>query len=146
MLEDGLYARTEWLAEEGSEETAIRFLRASFRGWAYCRDNADECVNFVLEAGPTLGVGHQAWMMNEVNKLVWPSDNGVGILDAAAFDTTAQIALDFGVISEAIPAEVMFRTDLAQAALDSLMTDMADSDFVGADFEAAEVPVTPNGE
>jgi NitT/TauT family transport system substrate-binding protein len=146
MLEDGLYARTEWLAEEGSEETAIRFLRASFRGWAYCRDNADECVNFVLEAGPTLGVGHQAWMMNEVNKLVWPSDNGVGILDAAAFDTTAQIALDFGVISEAIPAEDMFRTDLAQAALDSLMTDMADSDFVGANFEAAEVPVTPNGE
>jgi NitT/TauT family transport system substrate-binding protein len=146
MLEDGLYARTEWLAEEGSEETAIKFLRATFRGWAYCRDNADECVNFVLEAGPTLGVGHQAWMMNEVNKLVWPSDNGVGILDAAAFDTTAQIALDFGVISEAIPAEEMFRTDLAQAALDSLMSDMMDSDFVGADFEAADVAVTPNGE
>jgi hypothetical protein len=77
---------------------------------------------------------------------VWPSDNGVGILDADAFDTTAQIALDFGVISEAIPAEEMFRTDLAQAALDSLMSDMMDSDFVGADFEAADVAVTPNGE
>lgn len=146
MLEDGLYARTEWLAEEGNEETAIKFLRATFLGWAYCRDNADECVNFVLEAGPTLGVGHQAWQMNEVNKLVWPSDAGIGILDAAAYDTTAQIALDFGVISEAIPAVDMFRTDLAQAALDSLATDMADADLVGADYVAADVAVTPNGE
>jgi hypothetical protein len=40
----------------------------------------------------------------------------------------------------------MFRTDLAQAALDSLMSDMMDSDFVGADFEPADVAVTPNGE
>ncbi|MFN8379161.1 MAG: ABC transporter substrate-binding protein [Anaerolineae bacterium] len=146
MLEDGLYARTEWLAEDGNEETAIKFLRATFLGWAYCRDNPDECVNFVLEAGPTLGVGHQAWQMNEVNKLVWPSAAGIGILDAAAFDTTAQIALDFGVISEAIPAADMFRTDLAQAALDSLATDQPDTDLVGADYVPAEVAVTPNGE
>jgi hypothetical protein len=70
----------------------------------------------------------------------------VGILDAAAFDTTAQIALDFGVIAEAIPAADMFRTDLAQAALDSLATDMADADLMGADYTPAEVAVTPNGE
>lgn len=146
MLEDGLYARTEWLAEDGSEETAIKFLRATFLGWAYCRDNASDCVDFVLEAGPTLGVGHQAWMMNEVNKLVWPSDAGVGILDATAYETTHQIAVDFGVIAEPIAAEDMFRTDLAQAALDSLMTDMADVDLVGAEYVAEEVEVTPNGE
>jgi NitT/TauT family transport system substrate-binding protein len=147
MLEDGIYARTEWLAEEGNEETAIAFLRATFMGWAYCRDNPSECVDFVLEAGPTLGTGHQAWMMNEVNKLIWPSENGIGILDAAAYDTTAQIALDFGVISEAIEGDgVMYRTDLAQAALDGIMADMADLDLMGADFVPAEVEVTPNGE
>lgn len=146
MLEDGLYARSEWLAEDGSEETAIKFLRATFRGWAYCRDNVEDCTNFVLEAGPTLGEGHQMWMTNEVNKLVWPSENGVGILDAAAFETTARIALDFGVISAAIPAEEMYRTDLAQAALDSLMNDMPDLDLVGADYVPADVSVTANGE
>ena len=146
MLEDGLYARSEWLAEDGNEEVTIKFLRATFLGWAHCRDNPSDCVDYVLAAGPTLGVGHQAWMMNEVNKLVWPSEAGVGILDAAAYDTTHQIALDFGVISEAIDAADMYRTDLAQAALDSLATDMADADLVGADFVAAEVEVTPNGE
>jgi NitT/TauT family transport system substrate-binding protein len=147
MLEDGIFTRAEWLAEEGNEEVAIRFLRASFRGWIYCRDNPSECVDFVLEQGPTLGVGHQEWQMNEVNKLIWPSENGIGILDPAAFEVTAQIALDYGVISEAAEGEgVSFRTDLAQAALDSLMADMADLDAVGADFEAPVVDVTANGE
>jgi NitT/TauT family transport system substrate-binding protein len=147
MLEDGIFARADWLAEEGNEEVAIKFLRASFRGWIYCRDNAQECVDFVLEAGPTLGEGHQLWMMNEVNKLIWPSDNGIGLMDAEQFDITAQIALDYGVISAAAEGEgVTYRTDLAQAALDSLQSDMPDLDVTGADYEALEVEVTPNGE
>lgn len=147
MLEDGLFATADWLAQEGHEEIAIKFLRASFRGWIYCRDNPSDCVDFVVEQGPTLGVGHQAWEMNEVNKLIWPSDNGIGILDATAFETTAQIALDYGIISEAAEGEgVTYRTDLAQAALDSLMADMSDIDPVGADYEAPVVEVTANGE
>ncbi|MCK6580300.1 MAG: ABC transporter substrate-binding protein [Anaerolineae bacterium] len=147
MLEDGIFARAEWLAEEGNEEIAIKFLRASFRGWIACRDNPDQCVDFVLAEGPTLGVGHQAWQMNEINKLVWPSASGIGIMDPAAFDITAQIALDYGIISGAAEGEgVTYRTDLAQAALDSLMADMADLDAMGADWSAPEVAITPNGE
>jgi len=147
MLEDNIFVRSEWLAEDGNEEVAINFLRASFRGWAYCRDNPAECVEFVLDIGPTLGEGHQAWMMNEVNKLVWPSANGIGLTDPEAFAVTAQIALDYGVISEAAEGEgVTFRNDLAQAALDSLATDFPDLDLVGAEFVAPEVEVTPRGE
>lgn len=147
MLEDGIFARADWLAEEGNEEVAIKFLRASFRGWMHCRDNPDECVDYVLAAGPTLGVGHQAWMMNEVNKLVWPSENGIGLMDPEAFDITAQIALDYGIISSATEGEgVAYRSDLAQAALDSLQADMPDLDVVGADYVAPEVEITPNGE
>jgi NitT/TauT family transport system substrate-binding protein len=147
MLEDLIFANAGWLAEEGSEETAIKFLRASFRGWIACRDNPADCVGYVLEAGPTLGEGHQAWQMNEVNKLIWPSENGIGITDADAFATTAQIALDYGVISEAAEGEgVSYRNDLAQAALDSLQNDMADLDVSGAEFVAPEVEITANGE
>ncbi len=147
MLEDGIFARAEWLAEEGNEEIAIKFLRASFRGWIACRDDAEACVGYVLEAGPTLGEGHQLWQMNEVNKLVWPSENGIGLLDADAFDITAQIALDYGIITTAAEGEgVSYRTDLAQAALDSLQADMSDLDATGADYEPLEVEVTANGE
>jgi len=147
MLEDGIFVRSEWLAEEGNEEVAIRFLRATFQGWIHCRDNPSDCVEFVLEVGPTLGEGHQVWQMNEVNKLIWPSPNGIGIMDAEAFEITAQIALDYGIISSAAEGEgVTYRTDLAQAALDSLMADMSDLDAVGAEYEPLEVEITANGE
>lgn len=147
MLEDLIFTDAGWLAEEGNEEIAIKFLRASFKGWIACRDNPGECVDFVLAEGPTLGVGHQEWQMNEVNKLVWPSPNGIGIVDPAAFDVTAQIALDYGVISTAAEGEgVAYRSDLAQAALDSLATDEPELDVYGAGFVAPEVEITANGE
>ena len=33
MLQDAIWAREAWLAEEGNEDIATRFLAASFRGW-----------------------------------------------------------------------------------------------------------------
>src|SRR5690606_11282216 len=139
----------EWLAGETdgtpNEEIAIRFLRATYRGWAFCRGNPDQCVEYVLEAGSTLGAGHQAWMMNEINKLIWPSENGIGIMDPALAEQTAEIALNYEVITQPMD-EGAYRTDLAQAALDSLLADMPDFDAYGLDWEPAEVEITPNGE
>ena len=51
----------------------MKFLKASFQGWIYCRDHQAACVKIVLDNGPTLGAGHQAWQMNEINALVWPN-------------------------------------------------------------------------
>jgi NitT/TauT family transport system substrate-binding protein len=149
MLEDLVFANEAWLAGEtegvANTEVAISFLRGAFRGWAYCRDNAADCVQYVLDSGSTLGEGHQTWMMAEINKLVWPSANGIGIMDPALADQTAEIALSYEVIT-AEPDEGSYRTDLAQAALDSLATDYPDLDLVGADWEPVDAEVTPNGE
>ena len=54
------------------------------RGWIYCRDNAEECRDLVVASGSQLGASHQLWMMNEVNKIIWPSENGIGIIDEQA--------------------------------------------------------------
>ncbi|NWF69401.1 MAG: ABC transporter substrate-binding protein [Chloroflexi bacterium] len=145
MLEDLVFANEAWLAEEGNEDIAVRFLRASLRGWTYCRDNQEDCVNWVLAEGSTLGVGHQTWMMNEINKLIWPSPLGIGLLDMELYQQTADIALNYEVIG-AEPDEGAVRTDLAQAALDSLMADFPDEDFMGLEWEPLEVAITPNGE
>ena len=45
----------------------------TIKGWAYCRDNAEECRDLVVAKGSKLGTSHQLWQMNEVNKLIWPS-------------------------------------------------------------------------
>lgn len=144
LLEDGIFANEAWLEDEANQDIAVRFLRASFRGWIFCRDNADECVNYVLEEGSALGAGHQAWMMNEINKLIWPSENGIGIMDPALFDQTAEIVQTYGIIENA--PENAWRGDLAEQAFTSLTETMPDLDVYGTDWVAGEVEITPGGE
>jgi NitT/TauT family transport system substrate-binding protein len=141
MLQDHIFARESWLAQEGNEDIAVRFLRASFRGWIFCRDNLDACVDIVLANGPTLGEGHMRWQLNEVNALIWPSPNGIGMLDEALYQQTIDISTEFAVLS-APPDEGAARTDLAEQALAGL----TDVDTTGENFQKAEVEVTPGGE
>jgi len=140
MLQDALFARAAWLAVDGNEDIAERFLRASFRGWIFCRDNPDDCVGYTTAAGSTLGAGHQAWMMNEINALIWPSPDGIGTLDAGLWQQTVDISLEAGIIAEA-PSDDAFRTDLAEAALGGI-----DEDKTGDGFTKGSVEVTPGGE
>ena len=73
-------------------DIAVRFVAASLQGWAYCRDNVESCRDIVVGAGSQLGASHQLWQMNEINKLIWPADGGVGFIDQAAWDRTVEIA------------------------------------------------------
>lgn len=140
MLQDHIFAREAWLAEEGNEDIAIRFLAGSFKGWQFCRDNFDACVQIVLDNGPTLGQSHMSWQLNEINKLIWPSPAGIGVMDQALWDQTVQVSVDGGVIAEP-PSDGAFRTDLAQAALDLL-----DGDVTGESYTPIEVELVEGGE
>lgn len=140
MLQDGVFARASWLAEGSNKETAIKFLHASFKGWIYCRDKPADCVKYVLDAGTQLGAGHQAWQMNEINPLVWPSPSGIGLMDKALYDQTVAVARESGILKQD-PSTDAYRTDLAQAALDGLK----DLDSKGAGFTKGTVQVTEGG-
>jgi NitT/TauT family transport system substrate-binding protein len=139
MLQDAVFARKAWLAQAGNEDLAVKFLRATFKGWMFCRDNAAKCVEHVLAAGTTLGKGHQAWQMNEVNDLIWPSPNGIGNTDKAAWDQTMKIAVDYGVL-KATPADGWYRNDLVEKAWNGLT-----GDTKGAGFVKGTVTVTEGG-
>jgi NitT/TauT family transport system substrate-binding protein len=140
MLQDALWARESWLAEEGNEDIAVRFLRASFRGWIYCRENPDDCVQYSLDQGSLWGQGHLAWMMNEINSLVWPSPDGIGVLDTAAWDQSVEVATAGEILTQE-PAEGAYRTDLTEAALEGI-----EEDTTGESWEKPTVEVTPGGE
>ena len=73
----------------------------------------------MLDNGPTLGKGHQTWMMNEINALVWPAPDGIGVMNKAAYDRTAKIAQQFGVIKKA-PSADAYTTAYAQDAVDEI--------------------------
>lgn len=140
MLQDAIWVEEAWLAD--NEETASAFLRASFRGWIYCRDNPDECVQMVLDRGSALGASHQAWQMNEINALIWPSPGGIGVVDATLWAQTIEVAVGQEVIS-ADPGTAAYRTDLATAAIAALEEDGLDTR--GSGFQKTEVVLTEGG-
>ena len=140
MLQDALFARASWLAEGNNRDVAVRFVRASLKGWIYCRDHAADCVQYTTDAGSTLGAGHQAWMMNEVNALVWPSPDGVGVLDPIQWQQTYKVARTAGIITDD-PAGSAYDSSIAKDAIAGLTDDL-----VGASFVKGTVAVTPGGE
>jgi NitT/TauT family transport system substrate-binding protein len=142
-LEDGVFVQSDWIEDEGNQDIATRFLKASFRGWVFCRDNFEECLQHVLDNGPTLGEGHQRWQLNEINKLIWPNELGIGIMDPESWEITKQIAVDFGIVENEPDAEATYRTDLAEAAVAALQEE--DVDVTGDAYEPEEVEVTPGG-
>src|SRR6266576_3458203 len=141
MLEDGIITTDKWIKDKTHQAIAKKFLAASFKGWIWCRDHAKDCVNAVLAQGPTLLKGHQTWQMNEINALTWPNAKGIGIMDKKAFNQTAQIAKQFGVIKKA-PSGA-YRDDLAKAAVAQLKSQHVD--VYGKTWKKAVVKVTAGG-
>jgi len=142
-LEDGIFVKADWLADEANQDITTRFLKASFQGWAFCRDSFDECLQNVLDNGPTLGEGHQRWQLNEINALIWPNEGGIGVMSQADFDLTAQIAKDYEIIkADASPDS--YDSTYAQAAVEELEADGTDTK--GDAYEKQEVEVTEGGE
>ena len=141
MLQDAIFASEAWLGQAGNEDTAVKFLKASFKGWIFCRDNAAECVDIVLKSDAKLPKGHQTWQLNEVNGIIWPSPNGIGITDKAAFDRTVEVALAGKILNKPVEG-TPWRNDLAEKALGEL----ADADTKGASWTKAAVTLTENGE
>ena len=80
--------------------------------------------------------------MNEINALIWPAPKGVGVMDPAAYETTAKIAQQFKVIKKA-PTAGAYRTDIAKAAVASLKKDGVD--VFGKSWHKASIKVTPGG-
>jgi NitT/TauT family transport system substrate-binding protein len=148
MLQDAIWADGTRLGDDEYRDIAERFVTASLQGWAYCRDNVEECRDIVIERGSRLGASHQLWQMNEINKLIWPAESGVGFIDQAAWDRTVEIALSTPnlegatVLTEPADADA-FTNDVIEAAHANL--DELGVDITGSDFEPIEVTLEEGG-
>jgi NitT/TauT family transport system substrate-binding protein len=142
MLEDNLFTTGKWLESSTNQATLVKFLKASFQGWIYCREYPARCVDIVLENGPTLGRGHQAWQMNEINRLVWPNPTGIGVVPQAAVNATANIAKTYGVIKKT-PAAGTVNYTWAKQALAQLRKEAVN--VTGRTFKPTVVVLTVGG-
>jgi NitT/TauT family transport system substrate-binding protein len=118
-------------------DIATRLVAASIEGWVMCRDNPEECRDLVVAAGSQLGNSHQLWQMNEINKLIWPSPDGIGITNEDAWNRTVDIAintpnLEGATVLTAEPSEGAYTNDIVTAAHALLPADL---DITGESFE-----------
>jgi NitT/TauT family transport system substrate-binding protein len=149
MLQDAIWADAERLeSDDAYRDIAVRFVTASLQGWAYCRDNVEACRDIVVANGSKLGNSHQLWQMNEINKLIWPAESGVGFIDEAAWDRTVEIAmgtpnLEGATVITAPPTDGAWTNDIVTEAIGNLEELGVDVD--GNDFTPIEVTLEEGG-
>jgi NitT/TauT family transport system substrate-binding protein len=150
MLQDAIWANADKLADdEDYADQTVKFIKASIMGWIYAAENPEEAATIVADAGSALPAGHQLWMTNEVSKLIFPSENGVGLIDEAAWTNTVDIAMNTknetgGTIITTDPPETAYSNEYVQEALDELTEDGVDVN--GADWTPIEVTLKEGGE
>ena len=148
MYQDAIWASEERLADPAYQEMTQAFVTASLKGWIYCRDNAQECADIITANGSKLGASHQLWMMNEVNKLIWPSPLGVGVIDPALWTQTVNVALntlnaDEVTIITADPGAAAYTNQYAEAANAALTAEGLNT--TGDDFAPITVELKEGG-
>lgn len=149
MLQDAIWANTEQLQDESFQETTVAFLEASLQGWAYARDNPEEAAQIVIDAGSQLGASHQLWMVNEVNALIWPSPDGIGMIDEAAWDQTVEISMstpnqDGSTVITQDPPDTAYDMTYVEQALANL--EEAGVDVTGESYAPIEVTLAEGGQ
>ena len=132
MLQDAIWADGARLeSDDAYRDIAVRFVTASLQGWAYCRDNVQACTDLVVAQGSKLGASHQLWQMNEINQLIWPAADGVGVINQASWDRTAP------------PDAGAFTNDIVTEALANLQ-DLG-VDTTGDSYQPTEVTLNEGG-
>ncbi|MEU7144472.1 ABC transporter substrate-binding protein [Nocardia sp. NPDC046473] len=148
MLQDAIWANAEKLKDAKYQDQTVKFIAASLKGWIFCRDNVDKCRDITVAAGSTLGASHQQWQINEVNKLIWPSPAGIGMVDSAAWARTVQIAKDTknqegATVLKKDPDASAYTSDYVMKALELLMS--GGIDVTGARYAPQQVTLTEGG-
>lgn len=148
MLQDAIWAPSDKLKDAAFAEQTVKFIKASIKGWIYVRDNPEASAQLVTTAGSQLGESHQLWMTNEINKLIWPSTGGIGVIDPDAWKQTVDIAMgtkneqNKTIISKEPPASA-YSNEYVEKALAELEAEGVD--VKGSSFAPLTVTLKKGG-
>ncbi|MFI7601537.1 ABC transporter substrate-binding protein [Actinoplanes sp. NPDC049681] len=148
MLQDAVWANTAKLSDPAYQQQTVKFLAGTVKGWAYCRDNPESCRDMVVAKGSKLGKSHQLWQMNEVNKLIWPSAGGIGLINDADWKQTVDLSMTTknqtgDTVLTKQPEGNAYSNDYIRQALDRAKA--AGVDVTGAGFQAKTVTLNQGG-
>lgn len=87
MLEDNIFCTKEFA--EKNPNTVKAFIYASMKGWEYAVKNPEEAAQIVFNSGSSVSPEHQAYMAQEVKKLVETDTKGNKVTSYGKMDDTA---------------------------------------------------------
>jgi NitT/TauT family transport system substrate-binding protein len=148
MLQDAVWANTDKLSDPAYQQQTVKFLFGTIKGWAFCRDNPEKCRDMVVAKGSKLGKSHQLWQMNEVNKLIWPSPGGIGVVNDADWKQTVDISLTTknqtgDTVLKKAPEGMAYTNDYINQAITQAKA--AGIDVNGTSFKPQTVTLNPAG-
>ncbi len=110
MLEDNIFTTKAFAAE--NPNTVAAFVSASLKGWEYACENPEEAAQIVYEAGSSVSSEHQAYMAEEVAKLVTTDTSGntvsdYGNMDEEAMAQTLELAKEYITLADQTAADAL---------------------------------------
>jgi NitT/TauT family transport system substrate-binding protein len=101
ILEDGIFAKTSWVATH--KDIAVRFLRASIKGWQWAVQNPTAAgqISFSHAQPGTTTLFHQKYMATQVSKLILygpGKTHTIGFMDPALWHRTWGTLFRQGII------------------------------------------------
>lgn len=116
--EDGIYCLNNTLKQR--PEDLKKFLKATYKGWDYAKNNFDETIDVVLrimkKANIQTNKSHQTWMLNKVLEMLEVGDKNVNVGELAETDfyKTQSILIDGGYMQKRIAFTDFHQTLLTQ--------------------------------
>ena len=107
MLEDNIFCTKDFAAQ--NPNTVKAFLYASLKGWAYAVEHPEEAAEICYEYGSSVSADHQAYMAEEVAKLVTTDTKGetvsdYGYMDPDAMQQTLDLAKQYVQLDDSAAA------------------------------------------
>jgi NitT/TauT family transport system substrate-binding protein len=115
MLEDNIFTTRAFA--EANPNTVKAFVAASMKGWAYACANPAEAAEIVYKYGSSVSSEHQAYMAEEVKKLVETDTKGsavtaYGAMDEEAMQQTLDLAKTYIKLSDSAAADALSKLTL----------------------------------
>lgn len=109
MMEDNLIVNTDWA--KSNKDLIAKFLKASIKGWQDACADPTAAGKIVYEKNKSVSLEHQTYMAKEVAKLVIPDGfdkSKIGQNDKAKIQQTADLGLQYGLITKATTADKVY--------------------------------------
>jgi NitT/TauT family transport system substrate-binding protein len=106
-LQDGLYVTEQSLGDPEMVDKLSRFVKASLKGWRVALRKPESTTDIVMRqiADPAASRDHQRYMLDEVKRLIGPTDDFLGILAPDDYDETVRLMTEAGLLTgQATPA------------------------------------------